>query len=426
MRRALWVSAVGISVFASLVLAKPGVLKTRDGRTLEGEITETTDGMVVKRGTIEVRVARADVASVRYVETTDAFTPRINELKPDDTAGRVALAREAFRAGEYSTARKLADEVLAKEPNNKQAVELLDTIRRQIMLEAKQRGIEAAATQEAVSSIGTPLAPGELPHRYLNDAEINRVRQTELQESDAARVRVRLDNGVAKRFMEIPQADNVDFGSLSAFQQALMIIRHGDADMRKDVIILSDPGALRDYRQSIQPIILRGCASAGCHGSQAGGPFVLFPSMDNEAAAYTNFYMLATYKKAPAAQPSSIFGGSLAGALMIDRQAPERSLLLTYGLPPQQAGSHPHAAVPNFRPTFGSVNDGLYRRVGSWIADSLMHEEPVYGITYQPPVAKPLVVPATTQATTKPAAKMTVTPLPAVTPPPAVTPAPAK
>ncbi len=425
MRRAFWVSAVGISVLASLVLAKPGVLKTRDGRTLEGDITETPDGMVVKKGTIEVRVGRVDVASVRYVETADAFTPRINELKPDDTAGRITLAREAFRAGQYPTARKLADEVLAKDPNNKQAVDLLDTIRRQIMLEAKQRGIEAAATQEAVSSIGTPLAPRELPARYLNDAEINRIRQTELQESDAARVRVRLDNGVAKRFMEIPQAATVDFGSLSAFQQALVIIRRGDADMRKDVIILSDPGALRDYRLNIQPIILRGCASAGCHGSQAGGPFVLFPSMDNEPAAYTNFYMLATYNKRPAAAPDSIFGGSLAGALMLDRQAPERSLVLKYGLPVQQAGSHPHPAVPNFRPTFASVNDATYRRVGSWIADSLIHEEPVYGISYQPPVAKPLVVPAT-QATTKPAAKMSVTPVPAATPVPAVMPPPAK
>lgn len=422
MRRAFWVSAVGISVFASLVLAKPGVLKTRDGRTLEGEITDTPESMIVKRGTIEVRVAHADVASVRYTETADAFTPRINELKADDTAGRITLAREAFRAGQYSTARKLADEVLAKEPNNKQAVDLLDTIRRQIMLEAKQRGIEAAATQEGLSSIGTPLAPGELPHRYLNDAEINRVRQTELQEADAARVRVRLDNGVARRFMEIPQATAVDFASLSPFQQALMIIRHGDADMRKDVIILSDPGALRDFRLNIQPIILRGCASAGCHGSQAGGPFVLFPSMDNEPAAYTNFYMLATYKKRPAAQPDSIFGGSLAGALMLDRQAPERSLVLTYGLPVQQAGGHPHPVVPNFRPTFTSVNDPTYRRVGSWIADVLINEEPVYGISYQPPVAKP----ATTQATTKPATKMSVTPVPTATPVPAATPAPAR
>ena len=422
MRRDFWISAVGISVFASLLLAKPGVLKTRDGRTLEGEITDTPESMIVKRGTIEVRVAHTDVAGVRYTEAADVFTPRINELKPDDTAGRIALAREAFRAGQYSTARKLADEVLAKEPNNKQAVDLLNTIRRQIMLEGKQRGIEAAATQEALSSIGTPLPPGELPHRYLNDAEINRVRQTELQESDAARVRVRLENGVAKRFMEIPQAATVDFANLSVFQQAIVIIRQGDADMRKDVIILSDPGALRDYRQSIQPIILRGCASGACHGSQAGGPFVLFPSADNEPAAYTNFYMLASYNKRPAARPDSIFGGSLTGALMLDRQAPERSLLLTYGLPMQQAGSHPHQAVPNFRPTFAGVNDAMYRRVGTWISDSLIREEPVYGISYQPPVAKPLV-PATTQATTKPAAKITVAP---VTPPPAATPLPAR
>lgn len=414
MRRGLWVSVVGLSVFTSLVLAKPGVLKTRDGRMLDGDITETVDGLVVTRGTIKVVVARADVASVRYAESADAFSPRINELKPDDTAGRMALAREAFRAGEYSTARGLAEDVLAKQPNNKQAVDLLDMIRRQIMLEAKQRGIEAAATQEAVSSIGTPLPPGELPHQYLSEPEINRIRQTELQEADAGRVRVRLDNNVVARYMQLPQAANVDFLNLSTFQQALTILRNGDSDMRKDVIILSDPGSLRDYRQNIQRIILAGCAASSCHGSQAGGHFVLFPSLENEAAAYTNFYMLSTYQNKPPVQPGSVFGGSLAGTLMIDRQAPDRSLLLTYGLPPQQAGAHPHPTVPNFRPLYNAVNDGQYRRVRAWIAESLVPMQPDYGIRYQPPIAKSLLppVPATTQATTKPA-KMTLTPVPA-------------
>lgn len=416
MRRGLWVGAVGITVFASLVLAKPGVLKTRDGRTLEGDITDTTEGMLVKRGNIEVRVAHADVASVRYVPSTSPFTARINELKPDDTAGRMALALEAFHAGQYPTASSLAEEVLAKDPNNKQAVDLLDMIRRQILLEARQRGLVAATTQDTTSSIGTPLPPGALPHQYLSDDEINRIRQTELQESDAARVRVRLENAVAKRFKDIPQGSNGDFANLSTFQQAISIIRHGDADMRKDVIVLQDPGAVREFRQNIQKIVLVGCASNSCHGSQAGGPFVLFPSPDNEAAAYTNFYMLCTYQKRPVVQPDSIFGGSLAGAMMIDRQAPDQSLLLTYGLPQQQAGAHAHPAIPGFRPTFATVNDGLYRRVRSWIAGSLVPQEPVYGITYQPPIAKPTTAPATTrsttQSTTKPA-KMSLTTRPA-------------
>ena len=412
MRRGLWVSVVGMTVFASLVLAKPGVLKTRDGKTLEGEITDTPESMIVKRGSIEVHVAHADVASVRYVESADAFTPRINELKPDDVAARIALAREAFRAGQYPTARGLANEVLAKDPNNKEAVDLLNMIRRQISLESRQRGMEAATTQEAVSSIGTPLPPGELPHRYLSDPEINRIRQTELQDGDAARVRVRLEHDVANRFMQIPQADNGNFANLSTFQQAISIIRQGDADMRKDVIVLEDPGSVREFRQNIQKIILVGCAASSCHGTQAGGAFVLFPSMDNQAAAYTNFYMLSTYQKRPAVQPDSIFGGSLAGAMMIDRQVPDRSMLLTYGLPPQQAGAHSHPAIPGFRPAFATVNDGLYRRVRSWIADGLVHQEPVYGITYQPPVAKPPTAPATTQSTTKPA-KMSLTPRPA-------------
>lgn len=419
MRRGLWVGAVGLTVFASLVLAKPGVLKTRDGKTLEGDITDTVESMVVKRGNIEVRVAHADVTSVRYVPSTSAFTLRINELKPDDTAGRMTLALEAFHAGQYPAARNLAEEVLAKDPNNKQAVDLLDLIRRQILLEPRQRGLEAT-TQDTKSSIGTPLPPGALPHQYLSDAEINRIRQTELQESDAARVRVRLENAVAKRFKDIPQASNGDFANLSSFQQAIRIIRYGDADMRKDVIVLQDPGAVREFRQNIQKIVVVGCASNSCHGSQAGGPFVLFPSPDNEAAAYTNFYMLSTYQKRPVVQPDSIFGGSLAGAMMIDRQAPDQSLLMTYGLPPQQAGAHAHPAIPGFRPTFATVNDGLYRRVRSWIADSLMHQEPVYGITYQPPVAKPATAPATTQSatqsttqsTTKPS-KMSVTTRPA-------------
>jgi hypothetical protein len=85
---------------------------------------------------------------------------------------------------------------------------------------------------------------------------------------------------------------------------------------------------------------------------------------------------------------------------MIDRQAPERSLLLQYAMPGSIA-EYDHPDVPNYRPVLRGPTDVRYRQILSWIGHSLQPVEPKYGIDFKTPGAT--TNPAATQTATAPA-----------------------
>ena len=74
--------------------------------------------------------------------------------------------------------------------------------------------------------------------------------------------------------------DPASFNSESPAQQALDIFQAENAQLMRDVRILSDPNILLAFRTRIQPRILAGCAAAGCHGGAGSGGFFLYPDAD--------------------------------------------------------------------------------------------------------------------------------------------------
>src|SRR6478752_3483373 len=143
MRRRLCVAGVVgmLLILASgWALAKQGVVKTRDGQTYEGEITEKSGTIIINRNGIETRVTQNNVASLTYPEDFDKqFGERLAQLDKKDSAGRIKLAREAFDNGRYTLARDVLEEVLTIDPNNSDAAQMRETAMAQIRLErAKQ------------------------------------------------------------------------------------------------------------------------------------------------------------------------------------------------------------------------------------------------------------------------------------------------
>jgi hypothetical protein len=199
-------------------------------------------------------------------------------------------------------------------------------------------------------------------------------------------MRVRFMNDVRRRFAALPQVNPRNFAGLTAFQQALVILREGNDSMRKDVVLMDDPAAVRGFR-SVHRQVLGGCATAQCHGSMMGGNFVLFPLPDDNAALYTNFHLLAKYSSRPEIidEQPSLFGGESVTMRMIDRQRPEKSLLLQYGLP-QHLAESPHPQVPGFKPMFRDRRDAMYNRILTWIADDLRTVDVVHPVEYRSPV----------------------------------------
>ncbi len=407
---------------APALLAKTGVVKTTTGQTYIGDVDDSKPGYVtINRKGIPTRVQRADVASIQLADDFPTFyRQRMAQLGPQDVQGRLQLARAAFEFREYNLARDAADSALQIDPNNADAVAMLETIRVQQRLEKNKppppgdaTGAAPVSRPAATESAGGPAQPPENA-KLLKPAEINAIRQAEMRPEDVG-VRIRFDRNVLKRYVEYTNRVPADFYALNAMQQAEAIMHDGPVEMRKDIQIQNDPPALLQYRRLVQPFLVQNCATTGCHnGSNPKYNAILPPESD--AATYTNFYILDKYIKKMPQSADAVFGHG--DARMIDRQRPAQSLLLQYALP-GAISEIDHPDVQNYHPPLRGLTDPRYRQLLDWVGSSLQPVDPDYGFDYPVPGAtQPATNPTTAQSatTTRPATPPRVVPPPQARP----------
>ncbi len=375
MLRRWMVSGLCVGLLASALLAKPGVVTDRHGQTFKGDVTEDDKYVYIQGAGGQIRLDKRN-ATITYADTIDTqYKARYAKLAPNDVQGRIDLAQWANANQRADIAVAVLREARKIDPMNKDAARALDAAEQQ--LDMDQAGVPKAHAPAVVTTAPSGTAPTtqttaaapEIPkvRRLLTMDEINIIRQKEMQQDDP-KIRVRLENGVVRRYLATGDHDPAEFAKLTPQAQAAEILAHGDAKMSKDVHILTDPAAIAEYRTKVQPLIANGCASTACHGGTKAGDFALY-SGDSTSAAYTNFYTL--------------FGYSLAvdgvRYLALDRDTPERSLVLQYGLP-RADGKPPHPKVANWRARFKSTSDPAYDTISSWMTKSLSVMQPEYGI----------------------------------------------
>jgi hypothetical protein len=382
--------AVILGLLAGSLHAKPGIVKTADGQTYEGDVVEEGTTVTVKSRKVPVVIQRADIQSIEYLGTLDEqFNQRIARLDAKDANGRVTVARWAFDQGRYDLSRQALESALELEPNNKDAIAMMDSVRLQIRLERARQASTRNAAQPPTAPTTNPAMAGSQPgattvtidpRNLLSADDINAVRQVELKPTDT-HVRINFSKDVKKRFAQQENMRLQDFNALPQFEQLGRILKHGTADMKRDVRILSDPSSILEYRRNVQTLLLQGCATTGCHGAAGAGGLMLYSPAESEAITYTNFYIIQTWSR-PAGRQQGPFGAG--ERRLIDRLEPRNSLLLQFALPPSIAEDD-HPPVNGNRATFRNRDDNGYRRVESWIADSLLPITPDYGIQFTPP-----------------------------------------
>ena len=404
----------------SLGAGKPGIVRTRDGQTYIGEIDDSgAESVSVTARGISTAVPRDRIASVEYSEDFEkSFRERLGKLPADDVSSRLALAREAYDRRQYFLAREAAAQAQQIDPNSADAADLLNVIQSQIRLERQQQQQQQQQPGGAAAGAGAPgAAPATQPAqpRLLSPQQINAIRQAELRPEDSG-VRVRFDRDVKRRFMEYTSRTPQEINSMTVNDLVQKILSEGTPEMKRDVLILNDPPSMFQYRRMVQPFVLQNCATTGCHGvaaTQAQKVSLIMPA-DSDAAAYTNFYILQNYRKKLDTGGDNIFGrGELR---MIDRQAPEQSVLLQYGLPGAIA-EWDHPDVPGFHPPYRGLNDPRYQQVRNWIGQSLVAVPPEYGFEFEPQPR------AATQPATAPAEPAEAPPQTSPAAPPGVRPA---
>jgi hypothetical protein len=399
-RFAIGGAALAVLLTCSLLLARPGTLKTKSGQVYTGDITETDDAIVVTMNNIQTQIARSDVASISYTGSVDEqYNQKLAALAANDAPGRVKLAKFAFDNGRNDLALQAVSAALQIDPNNVDAVQMLKTVEAQRALENQHAAGAGDATPvvppttppDAAEGAGeqSPGA-GQVPRRLLTSADINAIRQREIGPHDDIPISIPAD--LRRKFAAHIGVAYSDFDALSNREQFQQILDKGDPEMKAAVKINRDPHSILQFKKLIQPMVLRNCATSNCHGGWAGGSFILYNGNDT-ATTYTNFYIMEQFAMKTAGGGG--FFGSGAQRKMIERGDGAHSLLVDFGLPAGQ-GEVSHPPVPNsaYNGIFRGRDDRLYRLAVDWMNNDLNAIEPNYGIQYTPPAA-PTSRPAT-------------------------------
>ncbi|HEV8378755.1 MAG TPA: hypothetical protein VGP99_07885 [Tepidisphaeraceae bacterium] len=374
-----FLAALILCLLASPLLARPGTIRTKDGRSIEGDITDRgAEGATITTRAGQITIRADEIAEIQYGgNIKEAYEKRLAAL-PKNAGARshIDLARWLYENKEYELARKEVDTALAIEPNNEDAAVLRQTIDRTMLLEKRPGAARPPAGAGAGAANKTPGGTAIKDRRLLNADQINTIRQFELR-NDEQRVRVRLDNNVGKKYIEMANIAPNEFARLPDALKALEILKNGTQEMRKDVKIITDPQAILEYKAKVQPALLQGCATTACHGGSNAGNFLLYNPADNDAVTYTNFYTLTQFTS-PVEKVQR---------RMIDRVYPQNSLILQFGLPRERA-EFDHPDVNGWKIVYSGTQDNKYQQILDWIQNGLVPVQPNYGIEFTLPTTK--------------------------------------
>jgi hypothetical protein len=382
--------ALLVLLSASALLARPGILKTKSGQTYDGDIKDDGDTYTVTVDKIDSQISKTDVSSVSYTGSiSDEFNQRMAKLDPKDAEGRVKVARFAFDAGQYDLAIQALSSAVQIDPDNADALDMLKTVQAQRALEDSRATVAAqpAANPPPLADTAPPpdvTQPAQpVPKKLLTPADINSIRQHEILPGEDISVVIPTD--LRRKFADRVGMSYADFNAHTPVEQLNMILDKGDAEMKAAAKVNHDPKAIMDFKRLIQPMVLRNCATSGCHGGPAGGKFILYNSND-EATTYTNFYIMEQFAM-KTGSGGGFFGGG-GDRKMIERGNGAHSLLIMFGLPAGQADvSHPKVPNSTFNGIFRSREDRLAQQAIDWMDHGLNLIEPAYGINYTPPTA---------------------------------------
>jgi hypothetical protein len=362
------------ALWAAAASAEQMIVTLLDGRQIQGEVTREGESFVIRTRFGTLSFPASEVASVEPVPDApeDRYQQRLEEIDPENPRDHYELAQWAIEQDRLDLARKHLLRALELDEDFELARLRLEEVQRRID-QARQKQRQARQAEKPDARLeGLNL---------LSEEEINRIRIEEFRWDDPGDVvSVRFENDVIDRFIrqmagvdrfKEPGYDRV-FRSLPPIEQLRYILemRPRDRQLKSDIRILSDPKFMQEFRSRVWPVVRSYCGQSQCHGGPdlVGGFAVLPLGRGNMHVDYTNFVLLT--------------GVRIDGRWIVDRSNPERSLLLQFSLPPEQANrEHPS----RIRQAFTSRENAAYRRILEWIRRLSGPGDFDYALKFQPP-----------------------------------------
>lgn len=362
---------VSLLLGVGVSLAGFGTLYLKNGAVLRGEIVELPDAVVLRNAAGETRYERTDVDRIEYVAPAShpTTTAPIDDPNADHGASQPASA-ESQPVSQAAGSRPA-------EPATSPVTQ----------------PVSRPASQPASSRF-----KGVEPPPLLSQRDIRRLKLYELPvDGDAEKVNVNflrskgelaLDEQVRRDLERDPQAEPDWERTLrrgTPAEKLQVILRATGMKHADRIDVKSDPRVFADYRRNVLPLVLKGCVRSGCHGGNEAHVF-RFPTgaQATEEFAYTSFLILDR-------------GMTRLGPL-INRAAPEESVLLKYMLPAKRGEpGHPPTTSGRLTPVIETTRSREYTHVLEWI--SSLRQQSAYELNYSGPgwledFSRTLVAPA--------------------------------
>ncbi len=385
-----WIAGLGVWVaMAILVLpadAQDAVVTTKDGGVFTGQVVAEDDtSITLLYSGIKIPIPRVDIAQIQYKQTIEQqYTQRRAQLADDDLDGRYTLAYWLFNQKAYELAKQELVDLGKQFPDDTRVQQLRTIVQARIALRQSASTTTPTTHPDATPQLARDTQPASIqPQQHdhrLSQEEINLIKVYEIDLSEEPKVYIpaQVMDDVLRQYAHHPSMPQTasqqakirrDLG----YKQLAFLFKLKARDAYPQIKVVDDPPAMREFRTKIhQRYVLNYCGTVLCHGgAQAPNPAMLRLKPNQTNTVYTNFL---TLQLAAVDQHETV-----------DRQDPDRSLLLQYGMA-RPIANPPHPEVPGWKPRFPTREDRLYQEIRQWI-DMLWKPTPEYGIA--PSNAKP-------------------------------------
>jgi len=390
-RRCFLPAVILLLACASSALARNATITLEDNSQFRGEVeSDDANGVRLKISGISQLFARDKIRDVKYELTAaEEYQQRRAELADDDLDGRYRLASYlALDRKELDLARKELTDLAKRFPQDERVSLLAAAVDNRLKL------MKEPPAKPANPVIKPTLAPQLLPDKpasegiekekseedkpaVLTEQDINQIKVYEIDFSTKPPPRVIIPRETVDEFIKVYAEDDKDLrgrANQAAFRRAPGIDQlRKFFDLRarefyRQVEVKNDPPVMLAFKTSVhRNYVLNYCGTSGCHGGDKAGQFKLIPyNAVRDETVYTNFFMLDAWQRGK--------------GYMIDRDKPEYSYLVQFGLPRVDA-KYPHPEVEGWNFKIRNTEDPVYGMVVNWIKMLYNDPRPKYGIT---------------------------------------------
>ncbi len=388
-------------------------LTLKNDTVITGElVSKNSQNVIVKVAGLETRYSLSNIKKYHEILTpAQEYKKKRGELKDDDLEGRYKLASWLYQEKKaYDLTEKELVSLNKDFPSDQRVPLLLRIVRSKRTLQADDSSKSPNTTVRKVTPVTTvtpkitqnatsnktgnsqsnqqqysnALIP--VPQEALTDEQIDLIKVYEVNLNQRPRVMIKrtdledfVKSNLGKEGVPENRREKDRFLRMEGYEQLAVIFRAKARDFYSKARVLGDPEVFKDFKVIHRTYILNRCATTDCHGGTEARGLFLFnrrPGLSPDQIVYTNFYILNSY------------GATKAGTRydMIDRADPQRSLLLQFGMNPEDS-VFPHPPVRGMQAAFTrGQEDRQYQMVRDWI-QSLYSPAPDYGIDYRVPIS---------------------------------------